>query len=273
LLNRDNPDPALRNGLMSLDSSRTCGGAEITTYDSLDASLGQARNNVYMGVKTWACYVALEAIFGKAGEPASAQVASEQAERCARTIVEAAGIDGALPAIIGEGNEARIISAIEGLVMPYYMGLTEALAPDGRFGELIAALSKHFQAVLVPGVCLFPDGGWKLSSTSDNSWLSKIYLCQFVAREILGIDGPAVSEDADAAHVDWLLNAEYSYFAWSDQMVAGRAMGSRYYPRGVTAILWLDEGIRSNKKDARSASFGYRPGLQSASMGAPEHAH
>ena len=26
-------------------------------------------------------------------------------------------------------------------------------------------------AVLKPGLCLFEDGGWKLSSTSDNSWL------------------------------------------------------------------------------------------------------
>jgi len=41
LLNRDHPDPAQRNGIMSLDSSRTMGGSEITTYDSLDESLGQ----------------------------------------------------------------------------------------------------------------------------------------------------------------------------------------------------------------------------------------
>ena len=217
-----------------------------------------------MGVKTWASYVALEAFFANAGEAGLAQAASEQAERCARTIVSASA-NGVLPAIIGEGNEARIISAIEGLVMPYYMGLTDALEPDGRYGELIATLRKHFQTVLVPGVCLFPDGGWKLSSTSDNSWLSKIYLCQFVAREILGIDNPAVSERADAAHVDWLMDTEYSYFAWSDQMVAGRAMASRYYPRGVTAILWLDEGARSNKADAGAASFGNRPVRKAAS--------
>ena len=43
LLRRDHPDPKKRRGLMQLDSSRCAGGAEITTYDSLDVSLGQAR--------------------------------------------------------------------------------------------------------------------------------------------------------------------------------------------------------------------------------------
>src|SRR4029453_16290069 len=38
LLNRDHPDPAQRRGLMQLDSARCAGGAEITTYDSLDIS-------------------------------------------------------------------------------------------------------------------------------------------------------------------------------------------------------------------------------------------
>ena len=40
LLRRDHPDPAQRDGIMSLDSSRCSGGVEITTYDSLDVSLG-----------------------------------------------------------------------------------------------------------------------------------------------------------------------------------------------------------------------------------------
>jgi len=257
LLNRDHPDTQCRNGLMGLDSSRTRGGTEITTYDSLDASLGQARNNVYMATKTWACYLALEAVFEHAGEVGLAQTAGEQAERCARSIVASADVDGRLPAIIGEGNAAGIISAIEGLVMPYYMGLADCISPTGRFGALVRAMSHHLRAVLLPGVCLFPDGGWKLSSTSDNSWLSKIYLSQFVAREILGIDGVEITRNADAAHVAWLVHPEYGYHAWSDQMVAGHAMASRYYPRGVTAILWLDEGGRQSKREARAKTFVY----------------
>ena len=45
LCQRDYPDPAFRNGIMKLDSDRTQGGGEITTYDSLDVSLGQSRTN------------------------------------------------------------------------------------------------------------------------------------------------------------------------------------------------------------------------------------
>ena len=65
MLNRDNPDPSLRNGIMALDSTRTMGGAEITTYDSLDVSLGQARNNIYLAGKCWASYLAMERIFNR----------------------------------------------------------------------------------------------------------------------------------------------------------------------------------------------------------------
>jgi hypothetical protein len=39
--------------------------------------------------------------------------------------------------------------------------------------------------------------------------------------------------------VGWLLDPENVYFAWSDQMLEGKAVGSRYYPRGVTSVLWL----------------------------------
>jgi hypothetical protein len=41
--------------------------------------------------------------------------------------------------------------------------------------------------------------------------------------------------------VKWLLEPRNAYFGWSDQMVAGEAKGSKYYPRGVTSILWLEE--------------------------------
>lgn len=233
LLARDHPDPKLRDGVMSADSSRCLGGAEITTYDSLDVSLGQARNNLYLAVKTWAAYIGLRAVFGeKSGE---ARKASLQAARCARTIAGHLREDGFIPAVMGEGNESRIIPAIEGLVFPKLWRMDAALKENGEFGSLLRALKTHLRTVLVPGTCLFPNGGWKLSSTNDNSWLSKIYLCQYVAEEILGF--PA-SAKADAAHRSWLVAPENSYFAWSDQMVNGVARGSKYYPRGVTAWLW-----------------------------------
>jgi hypothetical protein len=238
MVRRDHPVAAKRDGVMSADSSRCLGGAEITTYDSLDVSLGQARNNLYLAVKTWAAYVGLRKILGDLGDRKGAALAGEQAARCAATVAGNLRADGFIPAVMGEGNESRIIPAIEGLVFPAVWGMKEAVRERGEFGGLIRALKTHLKTVLVKGTCLFGDGGWKLSSTNDNSWLSKIYLCQYVAREVLGF---RTDPKADAAHRRWLLDPENVYFAWSDQMVAGKARGSKYYPRGVTAWLWLSE--------------------------------
>ncbi|SDW47356.1 Glycosyl hydrolase family 52 [Alicyclobacillus hesperidum] len=241
LLHRDHPDPEKRNGVMGLDSDRTMGGSEITTYDSLDVSLGQARNNLYLASKTWAAYLALSRSFARAGRTDLAQTAQAQAERTAQTIVSHQTKDGYIPAVMGEGNDSRIIPAIEGLVFPLYMGCPEVLDENGAYAELIQALRRHLETVLVEGVCLFPDGGWKISSTSDNSWLSKIYLCQFIARKVFGLPWEEAGRRADAAHVQWLTHPTWSVWSWSDQIVRGEFHGSKYYPRGVTSILWLDE--------------------------------
>ncbi|MGG1612996.1 glycoside hydrolase family 52 protein [Paenibacillus sp. FSL K6-2441] len=241
MVNRDHPDPSQRTGIMGLDSSRTMGGAEITTYDSLDVSLGQARNNIYLAGKSWAAYVAMEKLLRDNGRETAAALAGRQAELCAGTITSHLLPGGYIPAVIQENNDSKIIPAIEGLIFPLYTGCEEALDPNGRFGAYIAALSTHLNTVLQPGICLFEDGGWKLSSTSNNSWLSKIYLCQFIARRILGLPWDERGQAADAAHVAWLTSEKNAYWSWSDQMMAGVICGSRYYPRGVTAILWLDE--------------------------------
>ena len=124
-------------------------------------------------------------------------------------------------------------------MIPHALGLKKALSPDGEFTPLIAALRRHLRGVLKKGICLFPDGGWKISSTSNNSWLSKVYLCQFIASEILGEKPGKSGAVADQAHAAWLLDEKNNYWAWSDQIVSGEAKGSKYYPRGVTSILWL----------------------------------
>ncbi|WP_166244687.1 glycoside hydrolase family 52 protein [Paenibacillus turpanensis] len=241
MLNRDHPDPAQRNGIMGLDSSRVMGGAEITTYDSLDVSLGQARNNIYLAGKCWAAYVALEKLFRGQGLDALAESAGEQARKCANTMVSHVTEGGYIPAVIGEGNDSKIIPAIEGLVFPYFTDCREALDPNGAYADYIAALKRHLDTVLQDGICLFADGGWKISSTSNNSWLSKIYLCQFIARHILGLEWDERGAAADAAHVKWLTHPTLSIWSWSDQIISGEIAGSKYYPRGVTSILWLEE--------------------------------
>jgi hypothetical protein len=240
LLNRDHPDPAQRDGLMGYDSSRTNGGGEITTYDSLDHSLGQARRNVYLAGKCWASYLTLEKIFKQLGHESQAAEAHFAAVRCAQTLENSFDESlGFIPAVLEDGNASAIIPAVEALIYPWKMGLQHFLAEDGEFGGYIRMLKKHTEYVLKPGVCLYEDGGWKLSSSADNSWMSKICLNQFVIREILKIeyDGEA---KADAAHVEWEVNGS-KFYACSDQFASGKPIGSLYYPRIVTSLLWMDE--------------------------------
>ncbi len=239
LRNRDNPYPPARNGIMGFDSSRTQGGGEITTYDSLDHSLGQARNNIYLGGKMWASYLALEYMLTSLGDTALAEQCAAAALLAAQTISNGFRSDlGYIPAILEGNNESAIIPAIEALVYPYVMGLQSATASSGPYGFYIDTLKTHLSSILRNGLCLYPDGGWKLSSTADNSWASKIALCQFVASQILKFDFGDAERIADAAHVAWQQKGATRY-ACCDQFRSGEPIGSLYYPRIVTNVLWL----------------------------------
>lgn len=238
LINRDDADCEKRNGVMSLDSDRCRGGSEITTYDSLDASLGQARGSLYLAVKSWAAYALLAETLLGAGQMEACEQAKRQALLCAGTIARSAGETGVLPANLNEPSLALVIPAIEGLAFPAMLGKWDCLSEDGPYGSLVRALRTHFERVMASGACRFADGGWRLSSTSANSWLSKIYLCQYVAERVFGCEPDRA---ADFAHLGWLLREGNRYYAWSDQMLNGIAVGSRYYPRGVTAALWLED--------------------------------
>ena len=90
-------------------------------------------------------------------------------------------------------------------------------------------------AVLKPGLCLYPDGGWKLSASADNSWASKIHLCQWVAERVPGV---AVDPRSHRVHADWQRTGAATVGV-SDQFRSGVCHASAYYPRIVTTILWL----------------------------------
>lgn len=238
---RDHPDPAQRDGLMSLDSSRCGSESEITTYDSLDPSLGQARNNTYMGVKCWAAYLAIEwmlALDDTARWDATARGARLGAELAAQTVANAFDPElGYIPAILEGGDRSAIIPIVEGLVYPDRLGLADAVDPEGPFAPLLGALRRHLEAVLVPGRCLFPDGGWKLSGNNDNSWMSKIFINQYVAQKILGLEP---DPSADLAHEQWW-RVGCCRQSVIDQVVAGASTGAgAIYPRCVSCVLWDD---------------------------------
>lgn len=230
------------DGIMDRDSDRCLGGSEITTYDSLDTSLGQARNSLYLSVKAWSAFVCLEALLRRidgASSPES-EAAAGAARAIASTVAGKALPEGWIPAVFENDNRSRVIPAVEGLAYPGFCGASEAVSPDGPYGDLVRALKRHLDAVLVPGVCLDAEsGGWKLSSTSKNTWLSKIFLNQYVAEELLGLAGERTRRDA--VHARWLRTGSADYAA-TDQVdsSSGEDMGSRLYPRLVTALLWLE---------------------------------
>ena len=204
-------------GFAQFDSTRCAGGQEITTYDSLD-------HCKELAVKV-------------------AAVVCDQAQ------------DGVLPAIFEKSNpgySSRILPAVEGCVYPLYFVKTgfagctlEQIYETESEKRMFEVLKEHTRNLLLDPERrnLFPDGGIKLSSTSNNSWMSKISIFMHVTRRVFHLDAdPQIAEvfrQADAAHVKWQTEGS-SYWACCDQIVSGEGKASRYYPRIITSALWME---------------------------------
>lgn len=241
-------------GFSQFDSTRCAGGQEITTYDSLDHSLAQTRNNVYIAVKSWASYRALALLFRELGDTASQTRSQELAAKVAAVVADQA-VNGVLPAIFEKSNPgyaSRILPAVEGCAYPLYFVKTgfagctlEQVFGTSQEKRMFDVLREHTRNLLLDPERrnLFADGGIKLSSTSNNSWMSKIAIFMHVTRKVFHLDSdPKVAEvfrNADAAHVQWQTVGS-SYWACCDQIVSGEGKASRYYPRIITSALWLD---------------------------------
>jgi xylan 1,4-beta-xylosidase len=248
LRRRDDPDVARRDGIPKWDSAR-CGehGAEITTYDSLDVSLGQARNNLYITGKALAAWLLLERAFKRFDRIADSQAARQSADLAANALVARFEPGtGFFPAVFEAGNTSRILPAVEGLVFPLFLGWAEQVR--SRYPELFACYARHLSQALQPGVCLDErSGAWKISSTSVNTWFSKIALAQYIVRSLFPSAMSPAARAADRVHADFQRSAACGRFAMVDQVRStdGGDLGSRYYPRVVTSCLWLRETPRS----------------------------
>lgn len=256
---RDDPDPSKRNGILKYDSIRCgAGGAEITTYDSLDVSLGQARNNLYLAVKTLAAWILLEKAFGRLRMASASADAGRTADLLAATLVNQFDKDlGGFPAVFENGNQSRILPAVEGFVYPLYLGYNEITDRKGRFGRLLGLLELHLEGALQPGVCLDAvTGAWKVSSTSLNTWVSKIALAQHVIRSLFPRAMTPAARAADRVHAAWQATPGCGRDAMCDQVLSntGQSCGSRYYPRGVTSFLWLSERPKNPKRSSYQSS-------------------
>lgn len=244
LRRRDDPEPARRDGILKWDSDR-CGpaGSEITTYDSLDVSLGQARRNLYLQIKALGAWWLLEAAFAALGAREPARAARASADLAARAVMEKFDVAlGAFPAVFEGGNRSIILPAVEGLVFPLYLGHRDALRR--RYPELLARLEWHLRTALQRGTCLdAQSGAWRISSTSENTWFSKVAIAQHVVRTLFPSILSAAARAADRIHADFQRGPLLGAHALVDQYhcATGRPLGSLYYPRGVTACLWLLE--------------------------------
>jgi xylan 1,4-beta-xylosidase len=246
LRRRDDPVSSRRNGILKHDSLR-CGkgGSEITTYDSLDVSLGQARNNLYLSVKTLAAWGLLEEAFARLKLPKDSQAAAASADQLATSLAAQFNEQtGAFPAVFESGSTSQTLPAVEGLAYPLFLGLRKQTDRQGRFAPLLNLLSRHLQSSLRPNVCIdATSGAWKMSSTSTNTWFSKIAIAQYVVRRLFPEVLTPAANAADRVHARWQRTPACGAFAMCDQIRSdtGEPCGSRYYPRGVTAVLWLTE--------------------------------
>ncbi len=189
-----------------------------------------------------ACWLIEEAL-AALGDRDGATRARASADRIVRTLE--AKYDpqlAAFPAVFEGGNRSVILPAIEGLVFLLHLGRERALRR--RYPALLARLEEHLRTALQPGVCLdATSGAWKISSTSTNTWFSKIALAQHVARSLFPEALTPAARDGDRVHADFQRGPHLGAHAMVDQFhsATGQPLGSLYYPRGVTSFLWLQE--------------------------------
>jgi hypothetical protein len=239
MLLRDHTNAVARDGI-----TKNVNAGEITTWDSLDASLVTSAFSGRLAVRNWACYLALERMFGQIGNAADAATCESMAAVTAQTIVDRwntyRATLGYLPALLNGNSLAATTPLIEGLVYPAAMGLTNAVdRVGGPYAAMLQALSNHTAAVLVPGKCLdASSGAWLSTSANQITWQSKIFIAQHAAEAVLGITNKLVNGDVDQIHASaQILSAPYQGFC--DALYGrGELQGGYHYPRGVTSSLW-----------------------------------
>jgi hypothetical protein len=175
---RDHTNASSRDGI-----TKNINSGEITTWDSLDASLQRPAFSGRLTVRNWASYLALNAMFSQVGEVADASVCQNMATVAAQTIVDRwntyRSTLGYIPALLDGSVTAATIPMVEGLVYPAAMGLTNAInRAGGPYAAMLQALSNHLAAVLVPGRCLnAATGAWLSTSANPTlSWHSKNFM-------------------------------------------------------------------------------------------------
>jgi hypothetical protein len=238
--NRDHYDAYKRDGIMKAETV-LCGehGKEITTYDSLDHALASSKGNLYIAFKTLCAAKLLEQWFIKAGEAEWASRCRQMADRTAKSLSMSYQHDkGFFPANLYQEVPSRLIAAIEPLAIPHFLGV-DVLA---NYPELWNQCRSHVKTCLQPGHGLDGEsGGMRLSSTSRNTWTSKVILCIYTMEHVLQVhpkDYPTLMREL--LHWCQITASEKTI---SDQIICDEriTIGGHYYPRTITSFLWMNK--------------------------------
>ena len=262
MLLRDHTNAAVRDGI-----TKNVNSGEITTWDSLDASLQRASFSGRLAVRNWACYLALDAMFSQVGDVGDAATCQNMAAVTAATVVSRWNIYratlGYIPALLDGSVSAATTPMIEGLAYPAAMGLTNAIdRTGGPYAAMLQALSNHTVAVLVPGRCLHPtNGAWLSTSANQITWQSKIYIAQYVAEAVLGITNDFVNGSVDQIHASVQIQGS-QFQGYSDAFLGnGTLHGGSHYPRGIsTSLWWLNASKSGVHCSTRNACFFFCAG-------------
>jgi xylan 1,4-beta-xylosidase len=237
--NRDHYDPLKRNGILKGESMR-CGesGKEITTYDALDHSLLSSIGNLYVAVKTMCSAMLLSEFFHLAGLPDYAVRAENMLLKTKESLKGFFDEQvGCFKANIYSENTSKVIAAVEPFAVPIFLGLKSKLVHNT---ELKVLFDKHIKTCLKPGNCLDEkSGGLKLSSTSRNTWPSKVILCMYVMEEMFDMDLQKEYSSLMRELCCWIQTSAAERTI-SDQIICdtGVVIGGSYYPRHITSALW-----------------------------------
>jgi hypothetical protein len=239
LENREHWDPAKRDGILRGESERVGSGSEITTYDALDPALKNSRGNLYIVVKTWCAALMLERWFLLEGDTADAKRASALADRSAKAL--SAAFDAkrkVFPSNLLQPGGSLITAALDPLAVPLYCGLDKELK---RYPLLLEQLDSHATTCLKPGNCSdAKNGGLRLSSSSANTWPSKVALVLASAGWLKNKPATSVAPEACNQLASWMRGSAAKVTV-SDQIdsASGRVIGGSYYPRLVTIMSLL----------------------------------
>jgi hypothetical protein len=247
--NRDHYLCGKRNGILK-GASLQCGerGREITTYDALDHSLLDAAGNLYITVKTLCSAILLHEYFMIIADLESAARAQEMAGKTAKGLESFFDVTrSCFKANIYHESESKVIAAIEPFAVPLFIGLKERVL---RYGAVMELFWKHIKSCLQNGDCLDgATGGLRLSSTSTNTWVSKSILCEFVMAELFTMDVAADYPTILRELVHWAtISAQELTISDQIQSDTRTVVGASYYPRAITASLWIQQSYLPQAK-------------------------